>query len=129
MTPSKSTAAAELLGRLLLATIFIASGVSKITGYAGTVQYMQNFGVPAALLPLAIVTELAGGILLVIGWQTRLAAFALIGYTLLSAVLFHGNVADQAQLIHFMKNLAISGGLFVVLAHGAGRWSLDGRRA
>jgi putative oxidoreductase len=118
----------ELSGRILLALIFVASGFGKIPGYAGTQVYMEAMGVPGALLPLVIATELGGGVLLALGLWTRLSAVALAGFTLLAAVLFHRDFADQMQMIMFMKNLAISGGLFVVFAHGAGPWSVDARR-
>jgi putative oxidoreductase len=118
----------ELSGRILLALIFVASGFGKIPGYAGTQAYMEAMGVQGALLPLVIATELGGGVLLALGLWTRLSAVALAGFTLLAAVLFHRDFADQMQMIMFMKNLAISGGLFVVFAHGAGPWSVDARR-
>jgi putative oxidoreductase len=119
----------ELGGRILIAAIFILSGFSKITGYAGTQGYMEAMGVPGALLPLVIVAELGGGLLVVLGLWTRLAAFALAGFSLLSAVLFHANFGDQVQMIMFMKNLAIAGGFLFLVAHGAGPLSLDARRA
>ena len=119
----------ELGGRILIAAIFILSGFSKITGYAGTQGYMEAMGVPGALLPLVIVTELGGGLLVVLGLWTRLAAFALAGFSLLSALLFHANFGDQVQMIMFMKNLAIAGGFLFLVAHGAGTLSLDARRA
>jgi putative oxidoreductase len=120
---------AELAGRILIAAIFVLSGFTKIGGYAGTQGYMEAMGVPGALLPLVIVTELGGGLLIALGLWTRLAAFALAGFTLLSALLFHRNFGDQVQMIMFLKNLAIAGGFLFLFAHGAGRLSLDARRA
>jgi len=120
---------AELGGRILLAAIFILSGFTKIGGYAGTQGYMEAMGVPGALLPLVIVTELGGGALIVLGLWTRLAAVALAGFSLLSAALFHANFGDQMQMIMFLKNLAIAGGFLVLVARGAGPLSLDARRA
>ncbi|MCI0430526.1 MAG: DoxX family protein [Rhodospirillales bacterium] len=119
---------AALLGRLLLALIFILSGWGKITGYQSTAGYMESVGAPGLLLPLVIIVELAGGILIAVGWQTRLAAIVLSGFTLLTALIFHTAFADQNQMIHFMKNLAIAGGFLVLFAHGPGQWSIDGRR-
>lgn len=122
--------AANLIGRLLLAHIFILSGVTKITGYAGTQGYMEAMGVPGALLPLVILLELGGGLALVIGWQTRWAALALAGFSILAAAIFHSNFADQMQAIMFMKNLAIAGGLIVLAAQPVtATLSLDQRRA
>jgi putative oxidoreductase len=120
---------AELAGRILIAAIFVLSGFTKIGGYAGTQGYMEAMGVPGALLPLVIATELGGGLLIALGLWTRLAAFALAGFTLLSALLFHRNFGDQVQMIMFLKNLAIAGGFLFLFAHGAGRLSLDARRA
>lgn len=121
------SAAASLLGRLLLVAIFIQAGYGKIGGYEGTVAYMAKAGVPGALLPLVIAVELGGGLLIAIGWQTRIVAFLLAGFTALSALLFHNNFADRNQMIHFMKNVAITGGFLLLVANGAGAWSVDGR--
>jgi putative oxidoreductase len=115
------------LGRVLLALIFVTSGFSKITAYAGTQGYMEAMGVPGALLPLVIVLEILGGLAIILGWQTRLAAFGLAGFSLLSAILFHADFADQMQMIMFMKNVSIAGGFLLLVAHGAGAYSLDNR--
>jgi putative oxidoreductase len=117
------------LGRVLLSLIFLISGVGKISGYAGTQAYMESVGVPGALLPAVIAFEVLGGLAIVLGWQTRLVAFLLAGFCLLSAVLFHGNVGDQGQQIQFLKNLGLAGGFLVLVAHGAGAWSIDNRKA
>lgn len=122
------TALAAPLGRLLLAALFIQAGWGKIAGYAGTAGYMASAGVPGFLLPLVILTELGGGLLLVLGWQTRIVALLLAGFTVLASLLFHANVADPMQMLMFMKNLSITGGLLMVVAHGAGAVSLDARR-
>ena len=119
---------ADLLGRILIAAIFLVSGLGKVTGYAGTQGYMEAMGVPGALLPLVIALEVFGALAIIVGWQTRLFAFLLGGFTLLSAVIFHRALGDQMQSILFLKNLAIAGGFLFLLAHGAGAWSLDGRR-
>ena len=121
--------AASLLGRLLLVAIFIWAGTGKITGYEGTAAYMQKAGVPGTLLPVVIGVELLGGLLIAIGWQTRLVAFLLAGFTVLSALMFHNNFGDRNQMIHFMKNLAIAGGFLMLVANGAGAWSVDLRSA
>jgi putative oxidoreductase len=119
--------AAQLLGRILLAVIFIRSGWGKISGYETTSAYMGKAGVPGSLLPLVIIVELLGGLLIVIGWQTRLAAVALAGFCLLSAYFFHFDFGNQAQAIQFMKNVAIAGGFLVLAGSGPGAWSVDGR--
>lgn len=116
------------IGRLLLAQIFLIAGIGKITGYAGTQGYMEAFGVPGSLLPLVILLEVGGGLALVLGWHTRWTAWALAAFSVGAALIFHHNFADQTQMIMFMKNLAIAGGLLFVATHGAGALSLDQRR-
>lgn len=117
----------ELAGRALLALIFLLSGFGKIAGYAATQAYMESQGVAGTLLPLVIAVEIGGGALLILGLWTRIGALALAGFTLLAAFLFHLNFGDPIQQIMFMKNLAIAGGLMLVVVHGAGPWSLDRR--
>lgn len=119
----------NLAARILMSQIFIISGVGKITGYAGTQAYMAKAGVPGALLPLVILTELGGGVALLFGFQTRWVALALAGFTVLSALLFHLHPGDQMQMINFMKNLAMAGGLLMVVRHGAGAPSIDQPRS
>lgn len=114
-------------GRLFLALIFIISGLNKMTGYAGTQGYMEAMGVPGVMLPLVIALEVLGGIAIVIGFKARLAALALAGFSILSAVLFHADFSDQTQMTAFMKNIAITGGFLMIVAHGAGAYSLDNR--
>jgi putative oxidoreductase len=120
-------AAAALVGRVLLAALFLLEGWSKVRGYGPAVAYMERFSVPGLLLPAAIFVELAGGILLIVGWQARCAALALAIFCIVTALLFHTNLADRNQLLHFEKDLAIAGGLLVLAAFGPGRFSLDGR--
>ena len=120
-------ACALLLGRLLLASLFLLEGWGKMKGYAGAAGYMEKFGVPGILLPLVIFCEIAGGLAIAIGWQTRWAALALAGFSIAAALIFHNNLADRNQLLHFEKDLAIAGGFLVLSAFGAGAWSLDAR--
>jgi putative oxidoreductase len=113
-----------LLGRILISFIFLQSGINKIGGYKATLGYMESKGVPGMLLPLVIFLEIAGAIAIIVGWQTRLFAFALAGFCILSALLFHMDFSNQVQTIMFMKNLAIAGGFLALFAHGAGDLSL-----
>jgi len=129
MQGSAFSDAAALAGRFLLAAIFIQEGWSKIGGYEETVAYMAKAGVPGLVLPAVIAVELLGGILIVVGWQTRLVAIGLAVFSILAAILFHMNFGDRNQAIHFMKNLAIAGGFLVLAAGGPGAWSIDGRRS
>ncbi len=115
-------------GRVLIALMFVMSGFGKIADYAGTQGYMEMMGVPGALLPLVIITELAGGVAIILGWQTRLVAFALAGFTLISALLFHADFSDQTQMIMFLKNVSIAGGFLFLVAQGAGAYALDNRK-
>jgi len=115
-------------GRFLISLIFVTSGINKLANFAGTQGYMESAGVPGALLPLVIAVELLGGIAVILGWHTRLAAFLLAGFSLSSAVLFHADFGDQMQMIMFMKNLALAGGFLMIVALGAGAYSLDNRR-
>ena len=108
--------------RILLAYIFIVAGWGKLTAYTATVGYMESMGVPGALLPLTILVELGGGLALLFGFQARLAAFGLAVFSVMTAFIFHGGAEDS---IHFMKNLAMSGGLLFLMLQGAGRISLD----
>jgi len=122
------TASAALVGRLLLASLFVLEGWSKIRGYGPAVAYMERFSVPSALLPPVILVELGGGLLIAVGWQARLAALALAIFCILTAVLFHANLADRNQLLHLEKDLAIAGGLLVLFAFGPGKCAIDPRK-
>lgn len=125
-----------LLGRILLSAIFVMSGVHKLTAWSETVQQMENEGMPfvPVLLVGAIVFELGGGLLVLFGGWTRLGAAMLIIFLIPTTLIFHDSWTyegqeQQMQMINFMKNLAIMGGLLVVLAFGAGPVSVDHRRA
>src|SRR5712671_1772365 len=118
--------AAELGGRILLASLFLLSGLSKVgPGFAATAEYMNSVGVSGALLPLVVATEIVGALAIIVGWKTRIVAFLLAGFTLLSAALFHNNLGDQTQMIMFLKNVSITGGFLILVANGAGALSID----
>jgi len=121
-------ASLTLLGRFGLALIFIISGWGKITGYAGTQQYMEAMGVPGALLPLVILLELGGGLAIASGLFTRWVALGVAVFSVATAAVFHANFADPAQAINFWKNVSMAGGFLVLAAHGAGGYSIDGWR-
>lgn len=121
-----------LAGRILIALIFIFAGFGKIAGFEGTVGYIASKGLPLPQLAAigAIIIELGGGIMLVLGWKTRLAAAALFIFTALTALFFHNFWAAspdlaQNQMIHFMKNISMMGGQLFVVIHGAGAISMD----
>ncbi len=115
------------VGRILISLIFVTSGISKLGNFAGTQGYMESAGVPGMLLPIVIAVELLGGLAIILGWHTRIAAFLLAGFSMVSAVLFHADFGDQMQMIMFMKNLALAGGFLMIVALGAGPWSIDNR--
>ena len=125
---------AALLGRIMLALIFVVSGFGKLTGYEGTAAYMAGAGLPAVtiLLPLTILIELGGGLLLMIGWRTRMVATIMFLFLIPVTLVFHGSAADPAQArmqaIHLMKNISIMGGMLMLVAFGPGGWSVDGRK-
>jgi putative oxidoreductase len=116
---------ADLLGRILISFMFVMSGFQKITGYAETAGYMASQGVPGVLLPLVILTELGGGLMVLLGFKTRVAAFALGGFCVLAALLFHYHPGDMMQMGMFTKNIAIAGGFLFLVANGAGPLSVD----
>lgn len=119
---------ADLAGRVLISVIFVLAGFNKIGGYAGTQAHMEGHGVPGELLPLVILLEAGGGLLIIAGFQTRITAFLLAGFCLLAAVLFHGEISERSESIAFMKNLAIAGGFLFLVARGAGPISVDAWR-
>ncbi len=117
------THSADLLGRLFLVLLFLTAGFGKIGGYAGTAAYMAANGVPGLLLPLVIVLELGGGILVLLGWHTRIMSLLLAGFTILALLLFHLPITAENQIV-FLAELGVAGGFLVLAAHGPGAWSL-----
>jgi putative oxidoreductase len=115
------------LGRVLMSIMFIQAGVSKIFGFAGAQSYMEAHGVPGMLLPLVILTEVGGGLCILLGLFTRWAAIALAGFCVLAAILFHWHPDDQMQMINFMKNITIAGGFLILAGSGPGALALDDR--
>jgi putative oxidoreductase len=128
MNQSIAKAGTQLTGRILMSAIFITAGIHKIGAYAGTQGYMESAGVPGILLPLVILLEIGGGLVMLLGWQARCAALLLAGFTIISALLFHANLADQMQSVLFMKNLAMAGGLLLLAAGETHDWSIDARQ-
>ena len=117
-----------LAGRAMLATIFIVAGISKVGAFAGTQAYMESAGLPGMLLPAVIALEIGGGIAILVGFQTRIAAALLAGFTLLAAIIFHSDFSQQMQSILFMKNVAIAGAFLLLIAQGPGQWAIGERR-
>lgn len=119
----------ELAGRILIAVPFLLSGLGKLGAYGATAAYMSSLGVPGALLPAVIATEVLGALAIILGWKTRIVAFLLAGFCLLTALIFHRNFADQMQMINFLKNVSMAGGFLFLVAHGGGLLSIDRRFA
>lgn len=114
-----------LLARILMPVLFITAGWGKITGYAGTQQYMEAMGVPGFMLPLVILLEFGGGLAILFGFLTRFTALFTAAFTILTAFLFHSNFAEGVNQLMFMKNLSISGGFLVLGLVGPGAYSID----
>ena len=114
-----------LLGRCLLAFLFLHEAWAKIAGYEGAVKYTEAFGLPGIALIPAIALEAIGGLMILAGLGTRIAAFALGGFCIVTALIFHSSFGDRNQLLHFEKDLAIAGGFLILCCQGAGPWSLD----
>ena len=118
----------HLLGRILLALIFLMSAFGKISNPAGTMKYMEAMGVPGLLLWPTIAVELLGGLAIVVGYKTRYVALALAGFCVVSALLFHRNFGDQMQMVNFLKNLGLAGGFLLLASSGATAFAMDGTR-
>ena len=115
----------DLTGRVFISGVFLLSGFSKIGNYDGTVGWMESFGLPGFLLIPAIILEIVAPILIVIGYQTRIAAGALSLFCIDTAIIFHTDFSDQMQFIAFMKNLALAGGFLFLVVNGAKGYCLD----
>lgn len=127
--------AAALIGRVLIAYFFVTAGIAKLGDIPGSMAYTASGGLPGFFALPALALEILGGLAILVGWQTRWAAFALAAFTLVAGVLFHYLPAQSLegmnaylQLLMFNKNLAIAGGLTAIGGLGAGAWSLDARQ-
>lgn len=120
----------SIFGRLLIAILFLLSGFGKVAAPAMTQGYIASVGMPAPMLAygLAIVVEIVGGVFLLIGYRARSTALIMAIYSITAAFFFHNHLADQNQMFHFFKDIAIAGGLLQIVANGAGSISLDKRR-
>lgn len=127
MDQVKLAGGADLVGRLLLAALFVYDGWIVINNYGATANYLAQFGVPPLLLVPALVLQVVGGLLIAIGWNARLAALALSIFCISTALIFHTQFGDPNEAIQFWKDLAIAGGLLILVVHGAGAFSLDSR--
>ncbi len=120
-------ALALLVGRIFIVGIFIWDATLMVRSQESTIAYMEAFGVPGGLMPVAAFFQFAGGILVVLGLLTRPVALAFAGYCLLTAFIFHNNFGATGEIIQFGKDFAMAGGFLILLGSGAGGWSLDAR--
>lgn len=121
---------AILVGRILLSIMFIVAGYGKLTAIGGTAGWFASLGLPAPTVLTVVVglVELIGGLAVLVGYQTRIAALVLAAFTIGATLIAHTNLSDQVQQLFFLKNLAITGGFLALAASGAGALSVDARR-
>ncbi len=119
----------SLAGRVMIALIFVLAGLSESSVIEGTQGYMEAMGLPGILIYPTILFEVAAGLAIIAGFQTRLVALTLAGFSLLSALIFHNQLGDQMQFILFMKNVAMAGGFLFLARYGAGELSIDNRHS
>ncbi|MBM3630994.1 MAG: DoxX family protein [Alphaproteobacteria bacterium] len=115
----------DLLARILISTIFLLSGVNKISNYEGAIVWMESMGMPGIFLIPAIILEIAGPILIIIGYKVKISAALLSMFCVATAVIFHNNFSDQMQLMSFLKNIGLAGGFLFLFVNGAKNFSLD----
>ena len=125
------TRSLPVVGRILIGLPFLMSGLGKLAAFGPTTAYISSVGLPLAPLgwAIAVAFEVGGGVLLILGFRAREVASVLAVFTLATAIFFHHDFADQNQMIHFLKNIMIVGGLLQIAHFGAGRYSLDARRS
>ena len=115
----------DVIARISISTLFFLNGIFKINNYEGTVGWMESFGLPGILIIPAIILEIIGPILIIIGFQTRIAAGALSLFCIATAIIFHNEFSDQMQLNAFLKNIALAGGFLFLVVNGAKGYCLD----
>ena len=127
---SRSTDTIAFIGRCLIAVLLLVSGFGKVVAPSATIAWIASTGLPMPTVAdvVFIIIELGGGLLLILGWQIRPVAVVVSVYAIGTAFIFHRHIADHNMLFHFLKNIAVTGGLFQLMAFGAGNFSLDARR-
>ena len=115
----------DLLGRILISTLFLLNGVFKISNYDGTVGWIESFGMPGILIIPAIILEVIGPILIIVGYKAKIAAGFLSLFCILTAIIFHNDFSDQMQLTSFLKNIALAGGFLFIVANGTKDLSIE----
>ena len=122
-----NTASAPI-GRLLISLMFLMSGLNKIGNYSNTSGWMESMGVSSSFLPLVITLEILAAVAIIIGWKTKIAAFLLAGFCIISGIIFHSDFSNQLEIIMFMKNIAIAGGFLFLVVNGPGNFSIYNRK-
>ena len=117
----------DLIGRILISVLFLLNGIFKINNYEGTIEWMESFGMSGIFLIPAIILEIAGPVLIIIGYKTKLAAGLLSLFCIATAFIFHNDFADQIQFTSFLKNIALAGGFLILFVNGAKGISLDSK--
>ena len=117
----------DLFARILISTLFLINGIFKITNYDGTVDWMEGYGVPGIHIIPAIMIEILGQILIIVGYQTKITAAFLSLFCLLTAIIFHNEFSNQMQLTSFLKNIALAGGFLFLVINGSKKFSLDNK--
>jgi len=115
----------DLVARILISALFLLNGVFKISNYEGTVGWMESFGIPGILIIPAIILEIVGPILIILGYKAKIAAGLLSLFCIATALIFHNDFSDQMQLGSFLKNIALAGGFLFILINGTKDFSLD----
>ena len=117
----------DLIGRILITALFLLNGIFKISNYEGTIGWMESFGMPGMFIVPAIIVEIAGPVLIVIGYKTKFAAGLLSLFCITTAFIFHNDFTDQMQFTSFLKNIALAGGFLILFVNGARGISLDNK--
>ena len=115
----------DLVARILISALFLLNGVFKISNYDGTVGWMESFGIPGIFLIPAIILEIVGPMLIILGYKAKIAAGLLSLFCIATAVIFHNDFSDQMQLGSFLKNIALAGGFIFISINGTKDFSLD----
>ena len=118
----------DLIGRILISSIFLLSGYNKIFNYSGTVSWMEGFGIPGFLLAPAIILEIILPILIIVGYKTQLAATLLAIFSITTAVIFHLDLSDQMQTTQLLKNFGLAGGFLFIAINGPKEWSIESKK-
>ena len=117
----------DLLARILISTLFFINGIFKIMNYDGTVSWMEGYAIPGILIIPAIILEILGPILIILGYQTKITAAFLSLFCLTTAIIFHNDFSNQMQLTSFLKNIALAGGFLFIVVNGSKKFSLDNK--